>query len=635
MRRSALLLGGATMLVVATSALTAQESLLPPGFDNPAPARPAPQRTGVPAPARSAATTPARSPQASAETTSAPVGASTPVVQPLPGQAAGSAPGPVSYAGGVSDQALLDSIDPALLAKLIDSARPKFDIPPAGQRSLDVVGVVAESDGGLPVNSTHFVNGNFVEGVLAKTNGRFVSRWGHILARRVLASRLATPVGMNGADWAAARAQLLLRMGEADLARSMVQSVDSGNFTRSLEDAAMGSFLATADPVGLCPITALTAARRPGWDWDLVRSICSAFSDEGSTAMSQLDRALRRGAGAKIDILLAQKFAGAATNARRAVKIEWDGVEALTPWSIGLSFATGLEPPQQLREKAGASYSLLAARAPMLPLASRAQAADVAAARGQLSARAMVDLYSELYALREGEEADEQSNDWSSRAEKLRAAYTAASATDRVDAIRSVWGDAEDPDRAYAGLVMTAYAAARVVPAEPLADQAAPLISSMLAAGLDRSALKWAPWCPVGSEAWGLLVLANPGRASNVGAEALRSFRDGDDSADTIRSRFLLAGLMGLERIDAGAARDVAGTLGVDFNRQTRWTRAISDAAASGNPALVGMLAAFGMQSDRWDKMTPLHLYHIVSALHRVGLDAEARMIAAEAVSRV
>jgi len=635
MRRSALLLGGATMLVVATSALTAQESLLPPGFDNPAPARPAPQRTGVPAPARSAATTPARSPQASAETTSAPVGASTPVVQPLPGQAAGSAPGPVSYAGGVSDQALLDSIDPALLAKLIDSARPKFDIPPAGQRSLDVVGVVAESDGGLPVNSTHFVNGNFVEGVLAKTNGRFVSRWGHILARRVLASRLATPVGMNGADWAAARAQLLLRMGEADLARSMVQSVDSGNFTRSLEDAAMGSFLATADPVGLCPITALTAARRPGWDWDLVRSICSAFSDEGSTAMSQLDRALRRGAGAKIDILLAQKFAGAATNARRAVKIEWDGVEALTPWSIGLSFATGLEPPQQLREKAGASYSLLAARAPMLPLASRAQAADVAAARGQLSARAMVDLYSELYALREGEEADEQSNDWSSRAEKLRAAYTAASATDRVDAIRSVWGDAEDPDRAYAGLVMTAYAAARVVPAEPLADQAAPLISSMLAAGLDRNALKWAPWCPVGSEAWGLLVLANPGRASNVGAEALRSFRDGDDSADTIRSRFLLAGLMGLERIDAGAARDVAGTLGVDFNRQTRWTRAISDAAASGNPALVGMLAAFGMQSDRWDKMTPLHLYHIVSALHRVGLDAEARMIAAEAVSRV
>ena len=50
---------------------------------------------------------------------------------------------------------------------------------------------------------------------------------------------------------------------------------------------------------------------------------------------------------------------------------------------------------------------------------------------------------------------------------------------------------------------------------------------------------------------------------------------------------------------------------------------------------LVALLAAFGMQADRWDKMTPLHLYHIVSALRQVGLDAEARMIAAEAVSRV
>jgi hypothetical protein len=32
--------------------------------------------------------------------------------------------------------------------------------------------------------------------------------------------------------------------------------------------------------------------------------------------------------------------------------------------------------------------------------------------------------------------------------------------------------------------------------------------------------------------------------------------------------------------------------------------------------------------------MTPRHLYYIVSALNRVGLDAEARMIAAEAVAR-
>ena len=40
------------------------------------------------------------------------------------------------------------------------------------------------------------------------------------------------------------------------------------------------------------------------------------------------------------------------------------------------------------------------------------------------------------------------------------------------------------------------------------------------------------------------------------------------------------------------------------------------------------------MQGDSWQQMTPLHLYHITAALTRVGMQAEARMIAAEAVAR-
>jgi hypothetical protein len=40
------------------------------------------------------------------------------------------------------------------------------------------------------------------------------------------------------------------------------------------------------------------------------------------------------------------------------------------------------------------------------------------------------------------------------------------------------------------------------------------------------------------------------------------------------------------------------------------------------------------MQGTSWTQMTPLHLYHITAALTRVGLGAEARMIAAEAVAR-
>ena len=46
------------------------------------------------------------------------------------------------------------------------------------------------------------------------------------------------------------------------------------------------------------------------------------------------------------------------------------------------------------------------------------------------------------------------------------------------------------------------------------------------------------------------------------------------------------------------------------------------------------LIEGLGMQGSGWDKMTARHLYHIVRALDQAGLNAEARMIAAEAVAR-
>lgn len=521
-----------------------------------------------------------------------------------------------------------------MIDQLVEKVRPKYDIPPNAQRSLARVGMISDADGGLPATSTHYLNGAFVEGLLSRTKGALVSRWGHIMLRRALASRLDTPVGMNGADWAALRAQLLLRMGEADTARALVQQVDSGMFTHRLEDAAMASYLSTADPVGLCPITALTASARSGWDWSLMRAVCSAFTGDGPPAMAQFDLAMRRRGGSvpsgeRIDILLAQKFAGSGTNARRAVQIEWKDVETLTPWRSGFSLATGLEPPEALRKRAGGAFAYLAVRAPMLSLVARAEAADYAAARGVLSSAAVVDLWSQMAA------SEEDDAEWGPLAAQLRTAYVAADASERVAAIKGLWGDGTDADRAYSRLVLTAYAAARIVPNEELSGDASGLISSMLTAGLDRNALRWAPFVPVGSEAWGLLALASPVKLSAVGADALEKFHADDSSNDAIRSRFLLAGLMGLGRVDSDSAREFAQKLSLDIGRQTRWSRAIDAAADSKNAALVAMLVGFGMQGEGWDKMTAVHLYHIVSALRRVGLDGEARMIAAEAVARV
>ena len=214
---------------------------------------------------------------------------------------------------------------------------------------------------------------------------------------------------------------------------------------------------------------------------------------------------------------------------------------------------------------------------------------------------------------------------------RLRDAYVLSDPVARVAAMKDVWGG-EQPD--YGRLVLTAYAAARLDPNEDLRNDAPLLIASMLAAGLERDALRWASVLPQGSEGWALLVFAQPNRSNPVTGGQFDSFMGDDDSVGQRRSAFLLAGLAGLGRIDQGAIDDYAGELGADFGRESRWSRLIGAAAEAGNPALVTFLAGVGMQGDSWDRMTARHLYHIVSALNRVGLSAEARMIAAEAVAR-
>ena len=63
------------------------------------------------------------------------------------------------------------------------------------------------------------------------------------------------------------------------------------------------------------------------------------------------------------------------------------------------------------------------------------------------------------------------------------------------------------------------------------------------------------------------------------------------------------------------------------------WTRAIDRAGAAGQPATVVVLAAVGMQTGDWRGVPAESLFHICAALARVGLDGEARMIAAEAIA--
>ena len=604
MKRLLILAGGTALALTSVWAVAqdSPESLLPPGFEKPKAKPPA-----------------------------APSAGSTPVVQPIPGEGgAAKAPGtPRTLPNGQRIPTLkeLEAMTPDQLDELL-GLKPKFDMPAAARRSMKRVGVLAEDEGGFPGGSLGKQDPRLVMAVLDGNKGRMVSRWGHILLRRALASRLDAPAGMNPADFAGGRAALLVRMGEGALARAVVQDVDAGNYTESLTNAAMQAYAFTADITGICPVTVVVGGTRKDADWRVLRAICSSFQGDGASGMAQLDRLQDEQAWPKIDLLLAQKYAGAAGKTRRAVKIEWDGVSDMNPWRYALTIAVGLEPPAELMKDAPRRYALAAATAPMLGLEARAAGADRAAAAGILSSTAMVDLYSQIYA------QQDIKGDWGSAAQTLRTAYVGATPNERLAAMHSLWDGGADPEARYSRQVLTAYAAARMPVSGDFSGDAPDLVASMLAAGLDQNALKWAAQADVGTLTWGMLALAAPQRAQPVDGGALDSFYGNDPSDEYRKSQFLLAGLAGLGRVNDAAAKDFADKLEIDLGRQTAWTRLIDRAADLNNAELVALLAGVGMQGDSWAKMTPLHLYHIVAALNRVGLGAEARMIAAEAVAR-
>ena len=592
--KGGLLAAAAVVLAFALPALGQQgpESLLPEGFGDPAPSAP---------------NNPARPSSSSPSTTKAGTSPANP------------ASGAVS-ADAAADDAEEDEEDAQEMVV-------RYDVPPAARRSLNAIGIISETSGGFPASSFGATNGAFLKQVVERTSGPIASRWGTIMARRLLASRTNTPVGVNGADWTAERAWLLLRMGDSVVARGLVQQVDAGNYTKRLHEVAMQTYLANGDLAGICPLTEGGVRLVNSGRWKMSRAICASLAGEQGSATGFINQGRYQGWVRGVDYLLTEKAVGAGINGRRSVKIEWDGVEGMNPWRFGLSAAVGLEPPEQLFSNSGRQIDGWRAQLPMFAPAIRAKYAPGAAALGVFSNRDMVDLYAQVLDDPDAPDA------MKTQAENLGNAYTASDDSGKVSAMASIWGVQRADADYLAALVMTARAAALITPNSDHAGQADGLIASMLTAGLDRSAARWSNIVSGGSLGWALVTLGAPGRITLADYGDLDEFYGNDDSDDAHKSALLLAGLAGLGRVESGARTDFADDLKVNIARQTAWSKAITAAASRGEQGTVALMAVAGMQAPSWASVPAHHLYYIVRSLRQVGLEAEARMIAAEAVT--
>ncbi len=594
-----LLVAGGVGVIFALPAIGQQgpESLLPPGFNDPAP--PPPPATNRP---------PATGPD-------------------LPDDPAALRPGtvPDDLVGGDEnaededeDEDDEDEDDEELVIR--------YDVPPAARRSLSAVGIISESNGGYPADAFGVTKGSFLKQVLQRTDGPLASRWGMIMARRLLASRTTTPSGVDGADWTAERAWLLLRMGDSVVARQLAQAVDTGRYSKRLHEVAMQAFLANGDLAAMCPLTESGIRMVGDANWKMARAICASLAGDQGNATGFLNQARYQGWMKGIDYRLAEKAVGAGINGRRSVKIEWDDVTSMNTWRFGLSAATGVQPPESLFAGSGRHLAGWRAQLPMYGPATRVTSAPGAAALGVLSNRNMVDLYAQV-----ADDSD-ASDGARARAAALTNAYTGNGDGAKVAAMTGLWSGAEPGSDTHAMLVLTARAAALVAPSSDHSAAVDQIIASMMTAGFDRSAAAWRNVVDEGSLGWALIAVGAPGGGPTAYG-ALNDFNDNDNSENAQKSALLLAGLAGLGRVSADTRTEFGSDIGVNISRGSAWSREISAAAKRGESGTVALLAVAGLQAADWSNVPAHHLYHIVRSLRAVGLEPEARMIAAEAVT--
>jgi hypothetical protein len=252
--------------------------------------------------------------------------------------------------------------------------------------------------------------------------------------------------------------------------------------------------------------------------------------------------------------VLAQKVVGAGADTGRAVTVEWEPVDRLTSWRFGLATATGMTPPDRLLGSARPQIRAWQARAPLLSPEQRLESARIATGLGVLSSQSLIDLYSLIYEATDPDQLSE-TDAW-----QVRLAFVGRDRDARLSALRRLWAIGDGPLQSEASRALAARAATLIQPDADLQEDAPALIASMLAAGYDRHAARWALAVRrmddhAADQSWAMLALGAPDtRGLDLSFGRINAFISRDPSPGKKRSALLVAGLAGLGCIDGSSA---------------------------------------------------------------------------------
>jgi hypothetical protein len=480
-------------------------------------------------------------------------------------------------------------------------------------------GLLTRALGGYRTDLFAGSDARFLATLLARIDGPLASRWGQVLLQRALLTAADAPGPINPADWVAARASALVRLGAGADAHRLVSRIAIDRYTAPLYGAAVQAAVAAGDPMALCPLSPLARAVTESSTWMLADAMCLSILGDEVGASALFDQLRRREELSAFDIGLAERVASATGGSRRGANPEWVEAGGLTAWRMGLASSAGLEIPADLLSAAPAAQKAWYVRLPGQSLDSRAGLAPAAAATGALSTAELNRiLAAQADELDQGAAGDSPGG-------RLRTANVAADVDQRVAAMQALWKeDAADSPAAYGWKVATAPAAARIAPTPARAADAPGLVASLLAAGIAPAAERWWPAmadAEADSRAAVWALLAPISARVPVEASLYEAWAKGTPAH---RAQLLAAGLEGLGPGSAGA--EIAAL-------DNDWTRALDRAVAARRTGEVMLIAATGLKGT-WAEVPPDYLRRIARALVAVGHAPEARLIVAEAATR-
>ncbi|MCG2840348.1 hypothetical protein L6Q21_05065 [Sandaracinobacter sp. RS1-74] len=483
----------------------------------------------------------------------------------------------------------------------------------------DRAGLLIPLSGGYPAHIFAGADARFLSKLLGRLDGPLASRWAQIMLQRALLSVADAPAPLNPADWLASRALALQAMGSGADAHRLVSRIAIDRYTGNLYAAALQSALEATDPMALCPLSPTARGLTQSPTWVLADAMCLSILGDDIGAAALFD-GLRRGDEiAAFDVGLAERVASATGGGRRGANPEWSEVKGLNAWRLGLSSAAGLEIPADMLATATPAQRAWLVRLPGQPIANRAANAPIAAAIGAISSAEINRIFNAMVATLDPGEASDSAGG------RLRAANVAADVSDRVAALKALWGRAKPGTLEHYGWqVATAPAAARLPVSSGLAPEAPAIAASLVSAGIAERAGQWWRAAEGADEAvraalWAQLVAVAGGVPVEAGL-----YRSWAGTVPAHRAQLLAAGLKGLGRGDVG--ENVAPV-------ENDWTRALDRAVAARRTGEVMVLTATALRGS-WAEVPPDYLRRIAAALVAVGHSSEARLIVAEAANR-